>query len=116
MRPWAPWAAEPPSGQLKLNSPEVFKFLDALLDDVLPRVSPFTSYMHIGGDEVNMKAFELDETVNSSTLDIVLPLLQKFFNRVSAKVETSGRTPVGWEEIVLEDHVNIPKNTIVQSW
>jgi hexosaminidase len=116
MRPWGPWAAEPPSGQLKLNSPEVFKFLDTLLGDILPRVSPFTSYMHIGGDEVNMKAFELDETVSSSSPDVILPLLQKFFDHVFAKIETFGRTPVAWEEIVLEYHMNVPKNTIVQSW
>lgn len=116
MRPWDPWAQEPPSGQLKLNSPDVFKFLDTLFDDVIPRVAPFTTHFHVGGDEVNMKAFELDETVRSSSPDIVLPHLQKFFDRVFAKIATHGLTPLAWEEVVLEYAVNVPENAIIQSW
>ena len=116
MRPWEDWAAEPPSGQLKLNSPEVFKFLDTLLDDIIPRTSPFTSYLHVGGDEVKMKAFELDETVNSSATEVVFPYLQRFFDHVFAKVMSHDFTPLVWEEIVLEYDVQVPSQTIIQSW
>jgi hexosaminidase len=116
MRPWEAWAQQPPSGQLKLNSPDVFKFLETLFDDVFPRISPFTTHFHVGGDEVCMKAFELDETVRSSSPDIVLPHLQKFFDRVFAKIETHSLTPLAWEEVVLEYAVKVPENAIIQSW
>jgi hexosaminidase len=47
------YAAEPPSGTLKLNSSVVYDFLETVLDDLLPRIAPYTSYFHTGGDEVN---------------------------------------------------------------
>jgi hexosaminidase len=116
IRPWEQWAKEPPSGQLKLNSPAVFKFLDTLFDDVIPRISPFTALFHVGGDEVNMKVYELDETVRSASPNIILPYLQKFFDRVFAKIAAHGLNPVVWEEVILKYAVTAPPNTIIQSW
>lgn len=41
MENWENYAVEPPAGQLKLNS-AVGDFLDLLMADLLPRVSPWT--------------------------------------------------------------------------
>ena len=38
-KPWDTYCNEPPCGTLKLNSPEVPKFLEKLFDDALPRVA-----------------------------------------------------------------------------
>lgn len=45
-RPWTTYCAEPPCGSLKLNSSSVYKFLDVLFDDVLPRIKQYSSYFH----------------------------------------------------------------------
>jgi hexosaminidase len=50
---WSTFAAEPLSGQLKLNSSKVDDFVATVLNDLLRRMSPYTSLYHIGGDEVN---------------------------------------------------------------
>lgn len=45
---WDTYSAEPPSGQFKLNSSAVYTFLGNLWNDLLPRVSQFSSYFHTG--------------------------------------------------------------------
>jgi hexosaminidase len=50
---WSTFAAEPLSGQLKLNSSKVDAFVATVLNDLLPRMRSYTSLYHIGGDEVN---------------------------------------------------------------
>lgn len=63
---WNTYAAEPPSGILKLNEPKVYDFLDKLFKDLLPRVLPYNAYFHTGGDEVNANAYMFDDTVKSN--------------------------------------------------
>jgi uncharacterized membrane protein YgcG len=52
---WGAYAAEPPSGQLKLNSSAVDTFVRTLLDDVLPRVGGRRPDIDDVGDENNKK-------------------------------------------------------------
>ncbi|PVI00497.1 glycoside hydrolase family 20 protein [Periconia macrospinosa] len=113
---WDTYAAEPPSGTLKLNSPAVFKFLETLLNDLLPRVFPYSSYFHTGGDEVNKNAYKLDETVQSSDPAILQPLMQKFIDRNHDHVRRAGLTPIVWEEMLLEWNLTLGKDVIIQSW
>lgn len=113
---WDVYAQEPPSGQLKLNSPEVRDFLSSLLDDLLPRSSPFSSLFHIGGDEVNKESYKLDNTVNSAEKEIIQPFLQEFTNHVLSHVENHSLTPVVWEDMLLEWDLDFPQATIVQTW
>lgn len=113
---WSVYALEPPAGQLKLNSPEVPSFLTTMLDDLLPRASPFSAHFHIGGDEINTKAYELDDTVKSSDKAILQPLLQKFINHVLSLVENHNLAPVVWEDMLLEWDIKFPRSTIIQTW
>lgn len=115
-RPWEPYAAEPPSGQLKLNSPQVLVFLDKLFNDLLPRISPYTCHFHIGGDELNTKSYELDPTVNSGSKKVIRPYLQKFFDHVFSHIKTHHLTPIAFEEIILEWELALPKDIIIQTW
>ncbi|KAK5143967.1 hypothetical protein LTR04_001720, partial [Oleoguttula sp. CCFEE 6159] len=98
---WGTYAAEPPSGTLKLNSSAVYDFLNTLLNDLLPRVSPYSSYFHTGGDEVNLNAYNLDETVGSNKTAVLQPLMQKFVDRNHNQVRAAGLTPIVWEEMLL---------------
>lgn len=115
-QPWGTYAQEPPSGQLQLNSPDVRRFLTTLLRDLLPRVSLHSSYFHIGGDELNTEAYNLDPTVKSSSKAVIRPLLQAFFDHVISHTSSHSLTPVLWEEALLEWDLKLPKDTIIQTW
>jgi hexosaminidase len=122
---WSTYAAEPPSGELKLNSTAVYDFLSTLFADLLPRMNPFTSYFHTGGDEVNVNDYLLDETVKSNSSSVLQPLLQTFINRVHASVRENDLVPIVWEEMLLDWNLTFPSPTnstseksdvIVQTW
>ena len=113
---WMDYAGEPPSGTLKLNSSEVYDFLDRLFADLVPRVSPWTSYFHTGGDEVDFNTLLLDETVRSNEPDVLRPLLQKFFDHTRQNVHSRGMTQIVWEELLLEYNLTLPKDVVVQAW
>jgi hexosaminidase len=113
---WSKYAAEPPSGTLKLNSSAVTAFLDTLFDDLLPRVLPYSSYFHTGGDEVNVNAYNLDDTVRSNDTAILQPLMQAFVDRAHAKVRAAGLTPIAWEEMLLTWNLTLGSDVVVQTW
>ena len=113
---WVTYSAEPPSGQLKLNSPAVYDFLSTLWQDLLPRVSTYSSYFHTGGDELNSNVYLLDETVNSNSSDVIQPLLQKFVDFNHDAVRKAGMTPIVWEEMLLQWNLNLGSDVIVQTW
>ncbi|CAF9936320.1 MAG: N-acetyl-glucosamine-6-phosphate deacetylase [Heterodermia speciosa] len=113
---WYTYAAEPPSGSLKLNSSAVYDFLGKLWDDILPRVRPYTAYFHTGGDEVKANAYLLDETVRSNDSSVINPLLQKFVDFNHAKVRAAGLTPIVWEEMLLDFNLTLGADVVVQTW
>lgn len=115
-KPWATYAMEPPAGQLRLNSPDVPPFLTTLLDDLLPRSTPWSSHFHVGGDELNLEAYNLDPTVRSSDKEIIRPLLQRLMDHVLLLVRSHNLTPVIWEDMVTMWDLKLPENTIVQTW
>lgn len=113
---WKKWAAQPPSGSLKLNNPAVEDFLTTLFDDLLPRLSAHSRYFHTGGDEVNLNVYALDPGVNSNTREGIRPHLQKFFNHVQNQVKKHQGDAIVWEEMSYPWELDMPKDTIVQSW
>ena len=116
-QPWSNYSAEPPSGQLKLNSPDVTNFITTLYDDLLPRVSPFASVFHTGGDEINANVYALDPTVNSADPTVIQPLLQAFVDHAHGIARSYGLTPIVWEETLLTWNLTLPKaDTIIQTW
>ena len=113
---WDTYSAEPPSGELKLNSPAVYDFLGTLWGDLLPRVYPYSAYFHTGGDEVNANAYLLDETVDSSDPSVLQPLLQKFIDFNHEHVRAAGLTPIVWEEQLLQWNLTLGSDVVVQTW
>ncbi|KAL3419035.1 glycoside hydrolase family 20 [Phlyctema vagabunda] len=114
--PWDKYCLEPPCGQLKLNSSAVSDFLEKLFDDVLPRVSPYSAYFHTGGDELNVEAYNLDETVRSNLTSVIQPLLQKFVDRNHDQVRAAGLAPVVWEEMLTTWNLTLGDDVLVQTW
>ena len=115
-RDWRMYSAEPPSGQLKLNSSSVTTFIDNLLSDLLPRIKPYSRYFHSGGDEINVNAYLLDPTVHSNSTKVIQPLLQTFYESVHTIARSYGLTPIVWEETLLEWNLTFPSDVVVQTW
>ncbi|KAI5776684.1 glycoside hydrolase superfamily [Geopyxis carbonaria] len=113
---WDKYAAQPPSGSLRLNNPAVETFLTKLFKDLLPRLNKHSAYFHSGGDEVNKNVYALDEGVGSAELAAIRPHLQKFFSHVQTQVKTHKMTTIVWEEMLLEWGLQVPKGTIIQTW
>lgn len=113
---WSTFAAEPQSGQLKLNSSQVRDFLDNLFTDLLPRLKTHSSLYHLGGDEVNRNVHLLDETTQSSEPEILKPLIQQIFDQILSHVSTHNLRPVVWEEMVLDWDLILPVDTLIQVW
>lgn len=115
-RPWIKYCAEPPCGTLQLNNPAVYRFLDKLFDDVLPRVKEYTPYFHTGGDEVAVESYTLDPTVKSQDKNVIRPLIQKLVDYTHAKIREQGLAPVVWEEMLVGWSLNLGKDVVVQAW
>lgn len=113
---WSTYCAEPPCGTLKLNSTAVYDFLDTLLGDVLPRVEPYSAYFHSGGDEVNLQAYLLDDTVNSNDTAVLQPLMQSFVDRNHDQIRANGLRPIVWEEMLLTWNLTLGDDVLVQTW
>lgn len=113
---WSTYANEPPSGQLKLNSPAVYAFLEKVWNDLLPRLSPYSAYFHTGGDELNVNAYNYDPTVKSNLSSVIQPYLQKFVDFNHAKLRANGLTPIVWEEMLLDWNLTLGSDVIVQTW
>ncbi|KAI1213780.1 glycoside hydrolase family 20 protein [Annulohypoxylon truncatum] len=114
--PWSSYCAEPPCGQIRLNESKVDPFLDELMDDILPRVAPYSAYFHTGGDEVNFNEYNLDPTVGTNDSAVVVPLLQSFIDKQHARVRKAGLVPMVWEEIPASYNVTVGDDVVIQSW
>ncbi|EPS44058.1 hypothetical protein H072_1971 [Dactylellina haptotyla CBS 200.50] len=116
-QPWDKFCAQPPCGQLKLDSPAVDQFLDELYGDLFPRLrASGATYFHAGGDEYNTNSAQFDETVGSNDTAIVKPKLQRFVSRLHNQILDAGFTPFAWEEMLLDFSLKLDKRVIIQSW
>lgn len=113
---WDKWALEPPSGALMINSSRVDAFLDTLFGDVLPRVEPFTSYWHTGGDEVVTEQFTLEPGIESSEPTVIKPFMQRFVDRNLDQIRALGLTPIVWQEMLLEWNLTLADDVVIQVW
>jgi hexosaminidase len=115
-QPYHWWCAQPPCGAFRLNSTKVYDFLDTLFDDLLPRIAPYTSYFHSGGDELNANDSMLDPDVRSNDTAVLQPLLQTFIDFVHGKVKKAGLVPLVWEEMYTDWNISLSDDAVVQSW
>lgn len=115
-QPYDTNCAEPPCGSLKLNSSAVYSFLDTMIEDLLPRIGQYSAYFHSGGDEVNVNAYLLDDTVGSNDTAVLQPLMQTFIDHVHGKIRQYGLTPIVWEEMLLTWNLTMGSDILVNCW
>ncbi|KAJ6554910.1 beta-hexosaminidase [Mycena vulgaris] len=115
--PWSTFANEPPSGQLRLASPGTVNFTASLFT-AAAKVLP-SKYFSTGGDELNTQCYAKDAQTQADlkksgqTLEQALNTFTQATHRALAKL---GKTPVVWEEMVLEHNLTLSKEILVMVW
>ena len=92
-----------------------YKFLNELIAE-MTKLFP-DQFFHIGGDEVNGKEWDTNPKIQSYMKAHGIKndeALQAYFSqRVQELVVKHGKTPVGWDEILVP---GVPKAIVIQSW
>jgi hypothetical protein len=114
-----PYEVEKPGpfhvGVLDPAKPEVFTFLDNVLDEVF-QLFP-APYVHIGGDEVPKGAWDrypdCRALMQQEGLDDEGQLQTWFTKKMVDYISAHGKTPIGWSEAI---RGGITTNLIVMDW
>ncbi|KAH9953189.1 N-acetylhexosaminidase [Russula dissimulans] len=113
--PWLTYANEPPAGQLRLATPATVNFTAGLLCAVA-QMFPSTLFS-TGGDEINARCYQDDPQTQNDlggrTLD---QALDSFTRATHGALRELGKTPVVWEEMVLNHNLTLPNDTIAMVW
>ncbi|KAG2139125.1 glycoside hydrolase family 20 protein [Suillus bovinus] len=115
--PWAEFAGEPPAGQLRFALPEVMNFTASLLTDVTKTLP--SHYFSTGGDELNTNCY-VDDYLTQQQLNrtgmTLNGALDRFTQTTHGALIAQGKTPVVWEEMVLDWNITLSNETIVMIW
>src|SRR5262249_12284776 len=92
-----------------------YKFLDAFVAE-MAKLFP-DQFFHIGGDEVNGKAWDanpgIQQFIHAHGLKNNDELQAHFNQKLQKILEKYGKTMLGWDEIL---HPDLPKTIVIQSW
>ncbi|THH02692.1 hypothetical protein EW026_g229 [Hermanssonia centrifuga] len=108
---------EPPAGQLRFASPATTNFTAGLLA-ATAKLFP-SSLFSTGGDELNVNCYTQDEETQqilSETGQTLEEALDKFTRATHGALEQLGKTPVVWEEMVLDHNVTLSNETVAIVW
>lgn len=101
------------------GSDTCFETVKAMLREVC-ELFPESPYIHIGGDEANIKVWRECATcrayMEAHGLEDEYELYSEFVGRVAAYVLSLGRTPIVWEGFPEKGVKYIPKETVVIAW
>jgi hexosaminidase len=110
---WQQWGVADPA--MDPTNEKTYKFLNDFFAEMAKLFSD--QYFHIGGDEVNGKQWDanpqIQEFMKSHNIKNNEGLQAYFSQRVQELVVKHGKTPVGWDEILVP---GVPKNIVIQSW
>lgn len=110
---WQAWGVADPA--MNPTDEKTYKFLNELFAE-MAKIFP-DQYFHIGGDEVNGKEWDanpnIQEFMKSHNIKNNEGLQAYFSQRVQELVVKHGKTPVGWDEILVP---GVPNNIVIQSW
>jgi len=110
---WQQWGVADPA--MDPTNEKTYKFLNDFFAE-MAKLFP-DQYFHIGGDEVNGKQWDanpkIQEFMKSHNIKNNEGLQAYFSQRVQELVVKHGKTPVGWDEILVP---GVPKNIVIQSW
>ncbi|KAI0299509.1 N-acetylhexosaminidase [Russula brevipes] len=112
--PWLTYAAEPPAGQLRLASPATINFTVGLLSAVAS-LFPSTLFS-TGGDEINTRCYH-DDAQTQQDLGGERSIGPRYIHAGDAwRTEKLGKTPVVWQEQVVDYNLTLSEDTVVWVW
>lgn len=116
--PWGDYAAEPPAGQLRIASAETTNFTTSVVAAISGMFN--SKYLSLGGDEINAKCYtddaETQTSLDGSGKDFATAL-SDFTSATHTTLRGTGKTPVVWQEMVLDYNVTtIEKDTLILVW
>ncbi|KAF9005518.1 N-acetylhexosaminidase [Cyathus striatus] len=115
--PWSSFAAEPPSGQLRLASPATVNFTASMLT-AIAKTLPSTLFS-TGGDELNDNCYAQDSPTQAELKALNQTLeqaLDTFMKAAHKSLIDLGKTPVVSEEMVLDYNITLANQTLVLVW
>ena len=105
---------EPPAGQLRFTEAPVVGFVRDLFKAAIEHTpGPFFS---TGGDEINKRCYAEDDVVQGTlnkTGRTFEQALDDFTQKTHAAILESGKTPVVWQEMVIDHRVKLDPKTVV---
>ncbi|KAH9960970.1 glycoside hydrolase superfamily [Lactifluus volemus] len=114
-KPWGTYANEPPAGQLRLASPATIDFTASLLS-AAAKLFPSTLFA-TGGDEINTRCYQDDPQTQQDLAGRTLnEALDVFTQATHGALRSLGKTPVVWEEMVLNFNLTLSNDTIALVW
>ncbi|KAL0574564.1 Glucosamine-6-phosphate isomerase (Glucosamine-6-phosphate deaminase) (GNPDA) (GlcN6P deaminase) [Marasmius crinis-equi] len=108
---------EPPAGQLRLASEATLNFTLEMLTSVASKLP--SKFFHTGGDEVNQPCYNEDQQTQQELSSSGRTLEQAIGDWVDAthdRLRSIGKTPVVWEEMVLEHNITLKNDTVALVW
>ncbi|KAG6895989.1 hypothetical protein C0992_011031 [Termitomyces sp. T32_za158] len=114
--PWSQFAGEPPAGQLRLAAATA-NFTADLISSIA-KTLPSTLFS-TGGDEVNTNCYVQDAQTQadlSSSGRTLEQALSSFVQTTHKSLTDLGKTPVVWEEMLLENNVSLPTTAVIMVW
>ncbi|KAL5196505.1 hypothetical protein ABZP36_000017 [Zizania latifolia] len=115
-------AAEPGAGQLNPLEPKTYQVVANVVNDV---TSLFPDgFYHAGADEVTPGCWQADPSIQADLArgGSLSQLLERFVGSVHPLIVSRNRTAVYWEDVLLDQTVNVsssaipPETTILQTW
>lgn len=98
---------------------ETMQGIRTLLSEIA-EMFPETPYIHIGGDEANVRAWDhcsaCREYMKKQGISDVYELYSDFVGRVVHEVLSLGKTPIVWEGFPQKGNDRIPRETVVVAW
>ncbi|KAG0270454.1 hypothetical protein DFQ27_006666 [Actinomortierella ambigua] len=116
-QPYMGYTIQPPAGQLNIAHPKTKEVVHGLIDE-WAELFP-DSFFHAAGDEVIMPCWANDTYIQKYLKDndmTLMELFHKFAIEMEDHVRSKGKTVMVWQEMLLEYHVDLPKDTVVQVW
>jgi hexosaminidase len=115
--PWRSFANEPPAGQLRLANEATTKFTADLITAASKNLP--SKYFSTGGDELNTNCYDKDEQTQNdlkASGKTFEQALGAFVQATHKALEDVGKTPVVWEEMILEHELGLSNETIALVW
>lgn len=101
------------------GSKDTEKAIDTLIGEIC-EMFPNSPYIHIGGDEANIKVWnncsECRRYMSDNGIEDEYELYSDFIGRVAKIVLAKGRTPIVWEGFPKKGAHRVPKETVVIAW